>query len=447
MRRALALFFLLAVPLILVSSPARASGSEPAVDVVKVDGVIDRAMAGYVEGTIRDAERAGSTVVLQLDTPGALNVDAVGIADDVFHARVPVVVWVGPSGARATGVGLLFVYAASLSVTSPGSGIGPLEPLDLGRAGSEDPALRREALARIDAWAAARGRDPSPTSSGATLTAQDALLRHVADCARNVAFTGSNPQDCAAIDVPDLLKKIDGRTVSTASAPVVLQTRTRSDRPVLIRFHDPGIGRRILHAVSAPVPIYVLLVLGLAGLAFELTQAGLGFAGIAGAIALGLAGLGLVAVPFDPLGLGLVLGGTVLLTLDVLFRRLDVLTALGLGAFVWGSLWMFRDAAPAIDLSPGLIGGAALASLLYYGFGLTVALKARERVVATQVALVGLIGETRGPLDPEGPVFVKGALWRGRSGNGPIPPGTKVRVRGIDGLILRVEPEEGSEAT
>jgi membrane-bound serine protease (ClpP class) len=269
----------------------------------------------------------------------------------------------------------------------------------------------------------------------------------VADCARNVRFTGSNPQDCAAIDVPDLLRKIDGRTVQTASGPVVLQTRARPDRPVLIRFHDLGIGRRILHAVSAPVPVYVLLVLGLAGLAFEITQSGIGFAGIAGLLALGLAGLGLVAVPFDPLGLGLVLGGTVLLTLDVVLRRLDVLTALGLGAFVWGSLWMFRDAAPAIDLSPWLIAGAALASLLYYGFGLTVALKARERIVSAQVALVGLVGETRGPLDPEGPVFVKGTLWRGRSGDGPIPPGTRVRVRGIDGLILRVEPEEGSEAT
>ena len=105
---------------------------------------------------------------------------------------------------------------------------------------------------------------------------------------------------------------------------------------------------------------------------------------------------------------------------------------------------MFHDAAPAIALSPWLIGGAALASFLFYGFGLTVALKARERVVATQVGLVGLVGETRGSLNPEGPVFVKGALWRGKSGNGPIPPGTKVRVRGVDGLILRVEPEEGS---
>ena len=91
MRRALPLSLLIAVPLALAARPAAAAGSVPTVDVVKVDGVIDRAMAGYVEGTIGDAERAGSTVVLQLDTPGSLNVEAVAIARDVFTSRVPVV--------------------------------------------------------------------------------------------------------------------------------------------------------------------------------------------------------------------------------------------------------------------------------------------------------------------------------------------------------------------
>ena len=76
-----------------------------------------------------------------------------------------------------------------------------------------------------------------------------------------------------------------------------------------------------------------------------------------------------------------------------------------------------------------------------YGFGLTVAIQSRERITSTQRGLVGLLGETRGDLAPEGPVFVKGTLWKGRSCNGPIPPGTKVRIRGVDGLILRVEPE------
>jgi len=87
-----------------------------------------------------------------------------------------------------------------------------------------------------------------------------------------------------------------------------------------------------------------------------------------------------------------------------------------------------------------------VAAALFWGFGLTVAVKSRERIVATQVGLIGLSGETRGMLDPEGPVYVKGTLWRGKSGNGPIPPGTRIRVRGVDGLTLRVEPEEGGSS-
>jgi membrane-bound serine protease (ClpP class) len=445
MRRFLALSLFVALPLILSARSAQAA--QPVVDVVKVDGVIDRAMADYLIGTIDDAEAAGSTVVLQLNTPGALNVDALRIAERVFEAKVPVVVWVGPSGARATGVGYMLVYASSFTVMSPGSGIGPLEPLDLGtKPSSEDPADRTRAMSELQAWATARDR-PSPASTaGTVLTAQDALLDGVAQCARGVEFTGDNPEDCAAVDVADLLRKIDGRVVQTAAGTATLATKISPERPVLIRFHDLGIGRRILHAVSAPVPIYILLVLGLAGIAFELTQAGFGFAGISGLLCLGLAGFGLAVVPFDPLGLALFLGGTGLLTLDALLRKLGVLSALGIVAFVWGSLTMFGDAAPAIDLSPWLIGGAALAVGLYYALGLTVAMKARERIVTTQVGLVGLVGETRGTLNPEGPVYVKGTLWRGKSGNGPIPPGTTVRVRGVDGLILRVEPEEGPPA-
>jgi membrane-bound serine protease (ClpP class) len=446
MRRLAPLFLLTALLLSLGTRSASASASppsegpsagQPTVDVVKVDGTIDGSMRDYLVSTIDDAEARGSQVVIQLDTAGALNVDAVEVAQRIAQAKVPVVVWIGTSGARATGVGLLMVAAASLSVISPGSGVGPLEPLDLANV---DQPISAQEKAQITSIVSAGGAGPAVAR---VLPAQQALLQGVVDCARDVKFTGSNPQDCAAIDIPDLLAKIDGRTVRTAAGPATLATKVEPGRPVLVRFHDLGIWRRILHGVSAPTPIYVLLLLGLAGIAFELTQSGIGFAGIAGALALALAGYGLAVVPFDALGLALFLGGTGLLVADVQLRRLGVLSALGMIGFVAGSILMFHHAAPAIRLSPWLIGGAAVAAALYYGFGLTVAVKARERIVSTQVGLIGLTGETRGLLDPEGPVYVKGTLWRGKSGNGPIPPGTRVRIRGVDGLILRVEPEEG----
>ena len=161
---------------------------------------------------------------------------------------------------------------------------------------------------------------------------------------------------------------------------------------------------------------------------------------------LGLAAYGLwVVPPTSWLGMGLLLGGIGLLTIDVRLRKLGLLSAAGLIAFGAGSWLAWSGVAAAIRISPWLIAGAVVATIIYYGFGLTVAIQSRDRIVNTQRGLIGLIGEARGKLAPEGPVYVKGAMWRGRAAGDPIAPGTKVRVRGVDGLVLRVEPEPGAE--
>jgi membrane-bound serine protease (ClpP class) len=261
------------------------------------------------------------------------------------------------------------------------------------------------------------------------------------------ALTGAEAEDAHIIQtdaftVPQLLTKVDGQPVQTANGRVTLDTAGSPGDQVLVRFHDLGPGKRVLHAVASPTWIYVLLVFGLAAIAFELTQPGFGFAGFSGVGMLALGVYGLTAVPVFWPGLALLLAGIGLMVADVLVRRLGWRTYLGLVTFLAGSLLAFRNLAPAIGISPWLIGASVVASLLYYGFGLTVAIQSRERITSTQRGLVGLPGETRGELAPEGPVFVKGTLWKGRSSNGPIPPGTRIRVRGVDGLILRVEPEE-----
>jgi membrane-bound serine protease (ClpP class) len=156
---------------------------------------------------------------------------------------------------------------------------------------------------------------------------------------------------------------------------------------------------------------------------------------------LALAVYGLTVVPFSPLGLGLLLAGIGLLTLDVRLRTLGPLSLAGMLAFVAGSVLVFGGVAQEIDVSPWLIGACSVAAFLYWGFGLTVAVQSRDRLTSTQQGLVGLVGEARGELRPDGPVLVKGALWRGRSSDGPIPAGSRIRVRGVDGLILRVEQE------
>jgi membrane-bound serine protease (ClpP class) len=410
----------------LASVPASAA-PQATVDVVKVEGAIDRTMLDYLDGTISQAEAAGSTLVLQIDTAGTLNVDPIALADRVARSSVPVVVWVGPAPAQAAGAGLLLMYASGLAAVAPGAATGPLLPLDLGDTG----AGVSQARGNVARWRVMHGRSASVEIPDHALTGAEAVSAGIVQT--------------AAVTVPELLQKIDARTVRTAGGSVTLDTAGSPGDDVLVRFHDLGPGKRVLHAVASPTFIYFLLVLGLAAIAFELTQPGFGFAGFSGVGMVALAIYGLTVVPVFWPGLALLIGGVGLMVADVLLRRLGVLTALGLAAFLGGSLLTFRDVASAIAISPWLIGGAVAASLLYYGFGLTVAIQSRERITSTQRGLVGLLGETRGRLSPEGPVFVKGTLWKGRTSDGPIPPGTRVRIRGVDGLILRVEPEAEEE--
>jgi membrane-bound serine protease (ClpP class) len=425
MRRAV--FVLFAVALLTPVATATAQNDGASVVVAEVDGSMDRTVAKYLGDVIAEAETNGSTLVLQLDSAGTLDEDAVGLAERIHEASVPVIVWIGPAPAKARGAALLFMYAASLGAMAPGAGAGPLTPLDL--ADRADPT-RAELADLIDMWTTERGRSVTEPFPAEPLPAQQALDLGIADV--------------AAVSVVELLEEIDERTVSTATGDVTLQTRIareESEDPVDVRFVDLGPWDRTLHAAASPTWIYVLMVLGLAGLAFELTQSGLGFAGIASVLMLALAVYGLTVVPFSWLGLVLLIGGVGLMTFEVRARALGAPTFVGLGGFVGGSILLFSGVSDEIDLSPWLIGSATVAALLYWAFGLTVATQSRDRMTATQTALVGLVGETKGELRPEGPVHVKGTLWRARSVDGPIPAGTRVRVRGVDGLMLRVQPE------
>jgi membrane-bound serine protease (ClpP class) len=432
MRRLFLLPLLGVLALALLARPAAAQdGATPgSVVVVKVDGSIDGTQAGYLREALADAEADGATVVVQLDSAGTLDQDAIDLAQRIHDATVPVVVWVGPAPAKARGAALLFMYAASLAGVAPGAGIGPLEPLDLveGRSAGLPSGAELEALATR--WVQERGRPEPIVFPDRPVPAQAALDGNIAQV--------------AAVSVTEFLGEIDGMTVATAQGDVTLATRiaqNESEQPVNVEFTSIGPVDRVLHAAASPAAIYVLLVFGLAAIAFELTQPGFGFAGFAGVGTVALGVYGLTVVPFSWLGMALLVGGIALMTADVLARRLGVLTGLGLAAFVAGSALAFGGVSDQIRVGPWLIGFCALASLLYYGFGLTVAVQSRERITSTQKGLVGLVGEARGALDPEGPVFVKGTLWRGRSQAGAIPQGTRVRVRGVDGLILRVEAE------
>lgn len=416
------------------STPSSAVSVAPTpVAVIKVEGAIDRPLLGFLRDRLDQAVADGAVVVLELDTSGTIDQNGVALADEVAHLPVPVVAWIGPVPAKASGAGLLLTYAASLSAVAPGSQTGPLQPIDLLHPDTTYPDLN----ATIDGWLVTRHRQVDRSHEGEALTAQQALDYGFATVA------SSSPLD--------LLNEIDGTEVMTPSGPVVLHTKIATTEQdvqqgtgVALRFEEPGPVKRVAHGVASPSMIFFLLVFGLACLAFELTQPGFGFAGFSGLFLVALAVYGITVVPPSWLGLAVLLGGIGLLVLDVRLRRLGALSAAGLALFLAGSFLVYGGVASAIRISPWLIGGATVATVLFYGFGLTVAIQSRDRILSTQRGLIGLVGEARGRMAPDGPVFVKGALWRGRSLGEPISSGTMVRVRGVDGLILKVEAEPGA---
>jgi membrane-bound serine protease (ClpP class) len=413
-----------------------AAQGEHIVEVIDLEGVIDPTNADYLSATIDRAEAEGAdAIVIQLDTPGGLSVSADRMVQSIVRSPVPVVVWVGPPGAQAASAGVFLVYASHVAAMAPATNLGAAHPVDLGGdlSGAQEEKAVSNAVAKLTSLAEERGRDVEFAESAVTesesLTASQAKARGVVEV--------------VAPSLQDLLADVNGMEVETESGPITLRT---SGEDVTIRFRQPGLLAGILHFLTDPTVAYLLLILGFWAIVFELSQPGVGVAGVFGAVALILAFYALAVLPVNIAGLLLLLLGLVMFTIDVFTAGLGVFTIGGAIALLAGSLLIFSGVAPAIELPLWLILTITAASVLFFGFAMTVAMRARRRQAITgQEGLIGLVGESRADLEPEGQVWVKGALWKARAQGGPIPAGRKVRVRRVDGLLLlvREEKEEG----
>lgn len=425
----------LAAAALLLGSQATAQGQH-FVEVADLQGVIDQTMAAYLEATIDDATQNGSgVVVVQLDTPGGLDVSMRDMVQTIVRSRVPVVVWVGPPGARAASAGVFLVYASHVAAMAPGTNLGAAHPVDLGNETVEDKVVE-DAAALLRSLAEQRGRDATfadqAVRESASLTEREAFDRGVIDL-----------DPAATASLSGLLRELDGMTTDTVAGPRTLST---VGNDVTIRFHRPGLITRVLHAITDPTVAYLLLVLGFWALVFEISQPGIGIAGLAGAVALIMSFYALAVLPVNVAGLLLILLGLAFFTIDVFIAGLGVWTVGGTLALLAGSILIFGGTSPAIAVSPWVIGIVVVGSVLFFGFAMTVALRTRKRASVTgSEGMIGLAGEARSDLSPEGQAWVKGALWRARALDGPIPKGTRVRVRRVDGLLLIVRAEEEEE--
>lgn len=394
-------------------------------EVVKLvlDGTVNPATSAYVVRGLREAARREAAVaIIVLDTPGGLDTSMKEIVEAIMGSAVPVVVWVGPAGARAASAGTFILLAAHVAAMAHGTSTGAAHPLALT---GEIPEEAREkvvndAVARIRAIAEARGRNPEwaekAVRESATATASEALELGVIDL--------------IADSFPELLAKLegfqlrDGRVLAVAGLTV---------RELRMTFRD-----QFFSYLADPNVVYILLMIGLYALIYEFLTPGVGLGLVVGVPCLLLALFGLQLFPISLVGVGLIIFGFALIILDVFTPSYGLLTMGGVASLVLGSLSLFEVESPVVRLSWSTVAATLGTLTAIFLFVLAKGLGAQRHKPRPLTTLVGLVGEARDDLNPEGWVFVRGELWWAQAEDPPIARGERVAIVGQQGRFLRV---------
>lgn len=418
-----------------VAPTATAQGVVGGVADVRARGVINPSLAHYLVRAIDQAEQDGrAAVVIEIDTPGGLDSSMRQIIQRILASSVPVVLYVSPPGSRAASAGVYITYSAHVSAMAPNTNIGSATPVAMGENGEQQmsPEMRakvtNDAVAYIRSLAEQRGRNADwgekAVREGANVTAQEAARTGVVDLVAN--------------DLDDLLRQVDGRTVTTAKGPVTLRTAGAPVERI-----EMGLVDELLHAIGDPTIAYILISLGTMGMFFELSNPGSILPGVAGGICLLLGFYALGTLPVNYAGLALIGFAFLLFVVDVFAPSHGILTLGGLVSFVLGSLLLFNvpEAAPWIGLSLWTI--LAVTAVMGGFFVIVAQLVARSHGLKPAVgreALIGQVGRAKTALAPDGMVWVESALWEATAEGGEVPVGARVEVTAVDGLHLLVRP-------
>lgn len=404
------------------------------VDVLTVTGAIDTWTSGYIDRGIGVAEQDRSeAVVILLNTPGGALNAMQDITTRMLNARVPVVVFVYPSGAWAGSAGTFVTLAANIAAMAPSTTIGAAHPVDSSGqniAGDERDKITNFSVGIIKNIAQERGRNAEwaakAVESSVAATAQEALDQHVIDV--------------IATDLNDLLNKIDGKVVKTAAGEITLHTQR-----VGIVNVDMNIAEYFLHTLVDPNLALILLQVGLLAIAVELYNPGATIPAIVGGICLVLAFVALGNLPVNWGGVILIVFSVLVFIVDVKINSL-VLTGGGLVMFVIGALLLFTPftapttpIVPDVSVSPIVVLALGLAMAVFFVLILGAAVRGRNfPVLMGTQPLLGALGVAMSDLAPEGTVQVKSELWTAVTDDGPIQKGQSVEVKKVEGLRLRV---------
>jgi membrane-bound serine protease (ClpP class) len=441
-RRSVA-FVAIVVALATIGLDLGAGAATPAVgrrgiDVVQVEGYLDAPNVSLILDAITGANDNRSTLlILQVKSNGAIDTNIDEVVRAIQRSRVPVAVWVGPSGADAKGAAAILLEAAHLAYVSPGSGVGPGQPVRLDDPGASTRAGVADELASL---ARRNGRDPQ----GARKLAS---VRLGSTAAGNVGATnGVRPT------IGEVIVQLDGKTVTTAAGPVELSTakvvgagRDRRRQPNQdVIFNRLGLGESLLHRLISPSIAYFLIVVGLALIVFEFFTASIGLAGLVGALCAIGAFVGFSHLPVHWWALGLLFLSMFGFAIDVQAGGLGPWTGIGTLALIAGSLWLYGGSS---ELRPAwwVFVVVIVGTMFFMLGGMTAMIRARfSTPTVGREGMIGEDGTAEVAVDPDGVVMIRGARWRARTNRAtPIKAGEPVKVVAVEGLVLEVEPPEG----